>query len=147
MQQHLRQLFAHLRHELGIRYFKLDANFWGAPFTAAVSTIVRLPASKPTVAGCRRSSKGSARGLSCWAVMRHFGPPCRLVHGMRVADDVERSGHRIRQIAREIFSRAWQADRLWQLDPDCLCLEHQRLLALAGEAGEHANGMFNKARF
>ena len=41
---------------------------------------------------------------------------------MRVSDDVERNGHRIRQIDREVFCRAWQNDRLWALDPDCICL-------------------------
>ncbi|MCE9969090.1 alpha-galactosidase, partial [Aeromonas salmonicida] len=41
---------------------------------------------------------------------------------MRVSDDVERNGHRFRQIAREVFCRAWQNDRLWVLDPDCICL-------------------------
>ena len=41
---------------------------------------------------------------------------------MRVSDDVERQGRRFRQIAREAFCRAWQNDRLWALDPDCVCL-------------------------
>ena len=44
------------------------------------------------------------------------------MHGMRASDDVERSGPRFRQIARESFCRAWQNDRLWALDPDCVCL-------------------------
>ena len=69
-----------------------------------------------------------------------FWPSLGLVHGMRVADDVERSGHRFRQIAREIFSRSWQADTLWQLDPDCLCL-----LDIPGQSASPAEYSFHAA--
>lgn len=121
VQQHLRQLFAHLRHELGIRYFKLDANFWGAVHGGRFHDrqASRIEAYRR---GMQAIGQGVGEGAFLLGCNAPIWPSLGLVHGMRVADDVERSGHRIRQIAREIFSRAWQADRLWQLDPDCLCL-------------------------
>lgn len=121
VQQHLRQLFAHLRHELGIRYFKLDANFWGAVHGGRFHDrqATRIEAYRR---GMQAIGQGVGEGAFLLGCNAPIWPSLGLVHGMRVADDVERSGHRIRQIAREIFSRAWQADRLWQLDPDCLCL-------------------------
>lgn len=123
VQTHLRQLFHTLRHEYGIRYFKLDANFWGAIHGGRFSNpqATRVEAYRQGMAAIYEGAGADSFLLGCNAP---FWPSLGLVHGMRVADDVERSGHRIRQIAREIFCRSWQADHLWQLDPDCLCLRN-----------------------
>ena len=139
VQQHLRQLFAHLRHELGIRYFKLDANFWGAIHGGHFydKQATRIEAYRR---GMQAIAQGVGEGAFLLGCNAPIWPSLGLVHGMRVADDVERSGHRIRQIAREIFSRAWQADRLWQLDPDCLCL-----LDIPGQNASDAEYSFHAA--
>lgn len=139
VQQHLRQLFAHLRHELGIRYFKLDANFWGAIHGGHFydKQATRIEAYRR---GMQAIAQGVGEGAFLLGCNAPIWPSLGLVHGMRVADDVERSGHRIRQIAREIFSRAWQADRLWQLDPDCLCL-----LDIPGQSASDAEYSFHAA--
>ncbi|MGL4205098.1 MAG: glycoside hydrolase family 36 protein [Aeromonadaceae bacterium] len=123
VQAHLRQLFHTLRQEYGIRYFKLDANFWGAIHGGRFShpDATRIQAYRQGMAAIFEGAGADSFLLGCNAP---FWPSLGLVHGMRVADDVERSGHRIRQIAREIFCRSWQADQLWQLDPDCLCLRN-----------------------
>ena len=121
VQAHLRQLFTTLRHELGIRYFKLDANFWGAVHGGRFHD----PAAS-RIQAYRRGMQAILDGvgedsylLGCNAPI---WPSLGLVQGMRLADDIERTGHRIRQTARELFYRSWQAGKLWLLDPDCLCL-------------------------
>lgn len=139
VQQHLRQLFHTLRHEYGIRYFKLDANFWGALHGGqfADRRATRIQAYRRGMAAILEGTGDDVFLLGCNAPL---WPSLGLVHGMRVADDVERSGHRIRQIAKEIFSRSWQADRLWQLDPDCLCL-----LDIPGQSATPAEYSFHAA--
>jgi len=139
VQQHLRQLFHTLRHEYGIRYFKLDANFWGALHGGqfADRRATRIQAYRRGMAAILEGTGDDVFLLGCNAPQ---WPSLGLVHGMRVADDVERSGHRIRQIAKEIFSRSWQADRLWQLDPDCLCL-----LDIPGQSASPAEYSFHAA--
>ena len=139
VQQHLRQLFVHLRHELGIRYFKLDANFWGAVHGGHFydKQATRVEAYRR---GMQAIVQGVGEGAFLLGCNAPIWPSLGLIHGMRVADDIERSGHRIRQIAREVFSRAWQADRLWQLDPDCLCL-----LDIPGQSATDAEYSFHAA--
>lgn len=121
VQQHLTSLFSTLRHEFGITYFKLDANFWGAIHGGCFHDrqATRIEAYRRGMQAIIAGVGEEAFLLGCNAPI---WPSLGLVHGMRVGDDIERSGHRIRQVAREIFSRSWQAERLWQLDPDCLCL-------------------------
>lgn len=121
VQQHLESLFRTLRQQWGIDYFKLDANFWGAihggRFFDAGAT--RIEAYRRGMAAVRRGAGEASFLLGCNAPI---WPSIGLVDGMRVGDDVERNGPRIRQIARELFCRAWQGERLWTLDPDCVCL-------------------------
>ncbi|WP_349921989.1 glycoside hydrolase family 36 protein [Aeromonas veronii] len=121
VQAHLEQVFRTLRQQWGIHYFKLDANFWGTihggQFHDASAT--RVEAYRRGMAAVLRGAGEGAFLLGCNAPI---WPSLGLVHGMRVSDDVERHGPRFRQIAREAFCRAWQNDRLWALDPDCVCL-------------------------
>lgn len=121
VQAHLERVFRTLREQWGIHYFKLDANFWGAihggHFFDPAAT--RVEAYRRGMAAVLRGAGEGAFLLGCNAPL---WPSLGLVHGMRVSDDVERHGPRFRQIAREAFCRAWQNDRLWALDPDCVCL-------------------------
>ncbi|ENY72258.1 alpha-galactosidase [Aeromonas diversa CDC 2478-85] len=121
VQRHLASLFRILRAQWGIDYFKLDANFWGAihggHFHDPLAT--RIEAYRRGMAAVRRGAGEDAFLLGCNAPI---WPSVGLVDGMRVGDDVERKGTRIRQIARELFCRAWQGEHLWALDPDCVCL-------------------------
>ncbi|WP_368198700.1 glycoside hydrolase family 36 protein [Aeromonas sp. R7-4] len=121
VQAHLEQLFHTLREQWGIHYFKLDANFWGAIHGGRFHDpdATRVEAYRRGMAAVLRGAGEGAFLLGCNAPL---WPSLGLVHGMRVSDDVERQGARFRQIAREAFCRAWQNDRLWALDPDCVCL-------------------------
>ncbi|MDF2402755.1 glycoside hydrolase family 36 protein [Aeromonas sp. 5HA1] len=121
VQAHLEGVFRTLRELWGIHYFKLDANFWGAIHGGRFhdTSATRVEAYRRGMAAILRGAGEGAFLLGCNAPI---WPSLGLVHGMRVSDDVERNGHRFRQIAREVFCRAWQNDRLWALDPDCICL-------------------------
>lgn len=121
VQAHLEGVFRTLREQWGIHYFKLDANFWGAIHGGRFhdTSATRVEAYRRGMAAILRGAGEGAFLLGCNAPI---WPSLGLVHGMRVSDDVERNGHRFRQIAREVFCRAWQNDRLWALDPDCICL-------------------------
>ncbi|MDF8331352.1 alpha-galactosidase [Aeromonas salmonicida] len=121
VQAHLEGVFRTLREQWGIHYFKLDANFWGAIHGGRFrdTSATRVEAYRRGMAAILRGAGEGAFLLGCNAPI---WPSLGLVHGMRVSDDVERNGHRFRQIAREVFCRAWQNDRLWVLDPDCICL-------------------------
>lgn len=121
VQVHLEGVFRTLREQWGIHYFKLDANFWGAIHGGCFhdTSATRVEAYRRGMAAILRGAGEGAFLLGCNAPI---WPSLGLVHGMRVSDDVERNGHRFRQIAREVFCRAWQNDRLWALDPDCICL-------------------------
>ncbi|MGE6132741.1 glycoside hydrolase family 36 protein [Aeromonas salmonicida] len=121
VQAHLEGVFRTLREQWGIHYFKLDANFWGAIHGGCFhdTSATRVEAYRRGMAAILRGAGEGAFLLGCNAPI---WPSLGLVHGMRVSDDVERNGHRFRQIAREVFCRAWQNDRLWALDPDCICL-------------------------
>ncbi|MFZ3403403.1 alpha-galactosidase [Aeromonas salmonicida] len=121
VQAHLEGVFRTLRELWGIHYFKLDANFWGAIHGGRFhdTSATRVEAYRRGMAAILRGAGEGAFLLGCNAPI---WPSLGLVHGMRVSDDVERNGHRFRQIAREVFCRAWQNDRLWVLDPDCICL-------------------------
>lgn len=121
VQVHLELVFRTLRQQWGIHYFKLDANFWGAIHSGQFhdASATRVEAYRRGMAAVLRGAGEGAFLLGCNAPI---WPSLGLVHGMRVSDDVERHGPRFRQIAREAFCRAWQNDRLWALDPDCVCL-------------------------
>ncbi|WP_309266603.1 glycoside hydrolase family 36 protein [Aeromonas salmonicida] len=121
VQDHLERVFRTLRQQWGIHYFKLDANFWGTIHGGRFhdSSATRVEAYRRGMTAILRGAGEGAFLLGCNAPI---WPSLGLVHGMRVSDDVERNGHRFRQIAREAFCRAWQNERLWALDPDCICL-------------------------
>lgn len=139
VQTHLEQVFRTLRTQWGIHYFKLDANFWGAIHGGRFhdSSATRVEAYRRGMAAILRGAGEGAFLLGCNAPI---WPSLGLVHGMRVSDDVERHGHRYRQIAREAFCRAWQNDKLWALDPDCVCLRD-----IPGQHGSRAEYDFHLA--
>ena len=138
MQTHLEQVFRTLRTQWGIHYFKLDANFWGHP-RWSLPRPRRHPGGGLSARHGRHPARrrGGAFLLGCNAPL---WPSLGLVHGMRVSDDVERQGPRFRQIAREAFCRAWQHERLWVLDPDCVCLRD-----IPGQHGSRAEYDFHLA--
>ena len=122
VQQYFISLMSHLHNDLGISFFKLDANFWGAIhggyFYDKKATRIEAYRQGMTAIG---KGAGSSFLLGCNAPM---WPSLGLVDGMRIGDDVEREGKRFYQIAQEIVHRSWQNKVLWINDPDCITLEN-----------------------
>lgn len=118
----LRHVFHVMREEWGCKYFKLDANMWGAlPFG------YRYDSEATAVEAYRRGMKAVREGagpdsflLGCNAPM---WPSIGEVHGMRVTNDIYPNWDDIRGVSRSGFLRCWQNNRLWINDPDCIILE------------------------
>lgn len=108
-------------HNWGVKYFKLDANVWGAlPFG------VRHDKNATAVEAYRRGMEAfwQATGndafiLGCNAPM---WPSLGLVSGMRVTNDVIRSVRHMANLSEQCFSRNWMHKTLWVNDPDCLIM-------------------------
>lgn len=125
-QEHFKKNFRHMRAQWGCRYFKLDALMWGA-----IPAGSRFDEGTTCIEAYRRGMNAILEGagedsfiLGCNAPM---WPSLGRVHGMRVSGDIDRSWESIRNIAREVFSRNWQHNRLWVNDPDCIVLENRKL--------------------
>lgn len=131
--QYLTHVFKTMREEWGVKYFKLDANMWGAlPFGQ------RFEKNRTCVEAYRIGMKAILEGagsdsflLGCNAPM---WPSLGLVHGMRVTNDNARNFDVFAGIAGECFRRNWQHNRLWINDPDTVLLRNrgQEILDPAG---------------
>ncbi|MGN0535305.1 MAG: glycoside hydrolase family 36 protein [Eubacterium sp.] len=105
----------------GVKYFKLDANVWGAlPFG------IRYDKNATSVEAYRRGMEAFWRAvdnnafiLGCNAPM---WPSLGLVTGMRVTNDVVRNVGHMANLSEQCFSRNWMHKKLWINDPDCLIM-------------------------
>lgn len=121
---HLTKLFKTLREEWKIKYFKLDANMWGAlPFG------VRHQKNTTSVQAYKMGMQAILDGagtdsfiLGCNAPM---WPSLGLVHGMRITNDNNRSFERFEQLCYECFRRNWQNGVLWVNDPDTVLIKNK----------------------
>ncbi|MGL4737805.1 MAG: glycoside hydrolase family 36 protein [Cellulosilyticaceae bacterium] len=120
---HLKQLFKVMREEWGIKYFKLDANMWGAmPFGERYDqTKTYVEAYRMGMEAILEGVGGDSYVLGCNAPM---WPSIGVVHGMRITGDVGRHWGSIRELSQECFYRNWQQGRLWINDPDCVVLDN-----------------------
>jgi len=119
-QAHLERVFKTMREEWGCRYFKLDANFWGAIHGGRFhdSQATRIDAYRRGMAAIARGA-GDAFLLGC---NHPIWPSIGTVHGSRSSNDIKRSWDRIKTTARQNLSRNWQNGRLWWNDPDAVVL-------------------------
>ncbi|MFZ4778852.1 MAG: glycoside hydrolase family 36 protein [Terrimicrobiaceae bacterium] len=121
--RHLEALARTYRERFGCRYFKLDANFWGAMHGGKRHDrkATRIEAYRRGMAAFNRGAGGGSFVLGCNAPM---WPSLGLVNGMRVSNDISRKWASISTLARQQFHRHWQHRHLWINDPDCICLDH-----------------------
>ena len=126
-QKYLEQVFKTMRQEWGIRYFKLDANYWGA-----IHKGKRHDPKATRVEAYRRGMDAVIRGtgrdaiiLGCNAPM---WPSFGLVNAMRTSNDITRDWAGFSSTARENLNRNWQNGRLWVCDPDCVQLAGNDLI-------------------
>jgi len=119
-QAHLERVFRTMRDEWGCRYFKLDANFWGAIHGGRFhdQRATRIDAYRRGMAAVGRGAR-DAFLLGC---NHPIWPSVGVVHGSRSSNDIKRSWDRIKTTARQNLSRNWQNGRLWWNDPDAVVL-------------------------
>ncbi len=135
---YLRTVFSVMRNEWGCRYFKLDANFWGAmPFGHRFAPqTTSVEAYRLGMAAILEGAGADSLLLGCNAPM---WPSLGTCHAMRISDDVARTPQQFRAVARECFYRNWQHNRLWINDPDCILL-----LNLSSEVPDPAGQMVKR---
>lgn len=119
-QQHLERVFRTMRDEWGCTYFKMDANFWGTMPGGRLHDpkATKVEAYRRGMAAIRRGA-GDSFLLGC---NHPLWPSLGEIHGSRSSNDIARSWNSFKNTARENLSRAWQNDRLWWIDPDCVLL-------------------------
>ncbi|UPQ87096.1 glycoside hydrolase family 36 protein [Vibrio sinaloensis] len=136
VQQHLTQVVRTMREEWGVELFKLDANYWGTlKGVRSQRGVTGVEAYRLGMQAIIEGA-GDALILGCNAPM---WPSLGVVDAMRVSDDVERSGSRFEQIAKETFYRSWQHRKLWQIDPDCATF-----VSLPNQTTERRNYEFHR---
>ncbi|MGN0901973.1 MAG: hypothetical protein ACI4M9_01690, partial [Succinivibrio sp.] len=120
--KYIQRVFSYFHDILGVRYYKLDACYFGAikgltfkknitrieNYRLGLEAILAVVGHDSFVEGCNAP----------------FWPSLGMLHGMRLADDVERSHKRFTEIAKQIFPRLWMHNTLFVGDPDCLCLRN-----------------------
>ncbi|MBS7262351.1 MAG: alpha-galactosidase [Eubacteriales bacterium] len=120
---YLKTVFSTMRRRWHVKYFKMDANMWGAlPFG------VRHDRDKTSVEAYRLGMKAILEGagedsflLGCNAPM---WPSLGLVHGMRITGDISRKWEVFKRLKEECLSRNLYHNCLWINDPDCLTAEN-----------------------
>lgn len=121
--EYIKKVFSYYRHELGIKYFKLDACYWGAikGYRFSNPNATRIENYRLGMKAIHEACGEDTIILGCNAPM---WASLGLCHAMRVSDDIERKRGRIIQLARETINRIWMNESLYMIDPDCLCLNN-----------------------
>lgn len=109
--------------EWGVRYFKLDANVWGAlPFGE------RYDKSKTSVEAYRMGMQAILDATDHKAFILGCNAPMwaslGVVSGMRVTNDVIRNVYHMANLSEQCFNRNWMHGKLWVNDPDCLIMSN-----------------------
>ena len=118
---YLRDVFSTMYEKLGCRYFKLDANMWGAlPFGRRHQpNCTSIEAYRMGMETILEALGPDAFVLGCNAPL---WPSLGLVHGMRISADILRDWPVVKQVAYECFHRQYQHGSFWLSDPDCVLL-------------------------
>lgn len=105
----------------GVKYFKLDANVWGAlPFGSRYDkNATAVEAYRRGMEAFWKATGDNAFVLGCNAPM---WSSLGLVSGMRVTNDVIRNVQHMANLSEQCFHRNWMHNRLWVNDPDCLIM-------------------------
>lgn len=108
-------------HNWGVKYFKLDANVWGAlPFGNRYDkNATAVEAYRRGMEALLKATGDDAFILGCNAPM---WPSLGLVSGMRVTNDVIRNISHMANLSEQCFHRNWMHNKLWVNDPDCLIM-------------------------
>ena len=130
-QTYLEHVFRSFRNEYGIKYFKLDANFWGCmphgsryvenatsveAYRAGMEAVIRGAGHDSVILGCNAPMWSSIGVVNC----------------MRVSNDLSRNWAWSKIQTRECLWRNWQHNRLWVNDPDVVTLLNSKKRQLGG---------------
>lgn len=118
---YISHVFRYFYKELGITAFKLDSMYWGAirgaKYHKNITGIENIRLGLETI---QKATDGNAYILGCNAPL---WPCIGMVHGMRLADDVIRWQNRFHENVKLLLNRLWMSKSLFQLDPDCICIQ------------------------
>lgn len=124
VRNYISRVFSYFHDVLNIRFYKLDACYWGAcehlVFKSGITPIENYRLGLKTILDV--VGKDSIL-LGCNAP---FWPSIGLVHSMRISDDVIRNKDRFIQQLNELRHRTWMNESLWINDPDCMCLHNYK---------------------
>ncbi len=117
--RHLETLFATMRREWRVAYFKLDAIFWGMMHGGRRDDpkATRVEAYRRGMEAIRRGAGRDAYILGC---NHPIWPSLGLVDGSRSSLDIAREWTSVWRTGRENLLRGWQNGALWWNDPDTL---------------------------
>lgn len=124
--EYLKTVFRTMHDEWGVKYYKLDANMWGA-FPYGYRYDDRKTCIEAYRLGMQAIVEAAGKDsfiLGCNAPM---WPSIGVVHGMRITNDNGRGFSRFASLARECFNRNWQHNRLWINDPDTVLLRNANI--------------------
>ena len=144
---YLKKVFSTMREEWQCRYFKLDANVWGAlPFgqrfeenatcveayRAGMEAIVEAAGEDSFILGCN---------APMW-------PSIGVVHGMRNTGDIFRRWETFKELEEQCFHRNWQHNRLWINDPDCVVLNNLEISTIGPDGKPtHSKSAIQESEF
>jgi alpha-galactosidase len=119
VQAHLERLVRTIHDDWGVRYFKLDAIFWGMMHGGRLHDpkATRVEAYRRGMEAIRRGAGGGSYLLGC---NHPIWPSLGLIDGSRSSLDIERNWRSVSRTGRENLLRAWQNGVLWWNDPDTL---------------------------
>ena len=122
-QDYLRMVFRTMREEWKCRYFKLDANMWGAlPFGHRYQP--NTTCIEAYRAGMQALREGAGDDSFILGSNAPMWPSMGTVDGMRITNDIKYNWRCIRELAEQGFPRNWQNQNLWINDPDNLVLRN-----------------------
>ena len=125
-QAHLTNVFRTMREEWKVKYFKLDANVWGA---LTCDNAVRYDENSTTVDAYRQGMEAVWKGAGADAVVLGCNAPMwssiGAVNAMRISGDLSRDFGTLKMLRKEIFNRNWMHNVLWTNDPDVFTVQNQ----------------------
>ncbi len=128
---YVKHVFAVMKREWKVDYFKLDANCWGAlPFGArhhkeATSVEAYRSGMEALWDACGEDTYLLGCNAPLW-------PSLGVVNGMRVTNDISRDMDCVKFLSAQCFRRNWMHGKLWINDPDCLVQVGMKTGVMAG---------------
>lgn len=120
VQDHLLKVFSTMWSEWGIKYFKLDACFWGA-----IHGGHRYNPKMTRVQAYRLGLRMMQRGMD-WTFMlvgnHPTWPSMGIAQAWRTSDDISRTWASFRKTGRQNLMRNWTNGKLLWNDADCIVL-------------------------